>query len=215
MSTRAKWRELAGRIASAGDGGIFIHDQASLEVVAEIPTSDWVRTLHFVRKAGLLAAGLGNGAVMLVDPLSQEVEAFSSPHSTTVRTIDSSPNGLWLATGSHDSTLALHSIPRLDLVRRITCHTDWVCAVAFNATSTRFVSCSSDRTVAIHSMEPAAVVPLSVIACDVDCCFATFHPQNPRLFAVCLGNGTTMVLGLQISEPHPPAMHRSPILNRG
>ena len=61
-----------------------------------------------------LAAGLTSGESLIFSVQTGEVLAVLSGHSERVVTVDFSPDGRWLATGSWDGTLYLWSMTALE-----------------------------------------------------------------------------------------------------
>lgn len=84
-------------------------------------------------------------------------------HNKMVSSIAFSPDGRWLASGSHDSTIILEDVPTRKTHRVLKGHTGPVSAVAFSKDSQTLVSASHDGTLKLWALntdaEPETVRP--------------------------------------------------------
>jgi sugar lactone lactonase YvrE len=77
-------------------------------------------------------------------------------HEDQVRSIDLSPDGRWLVSGSRDKTAKLWSFATGELQKTLEDHIDEVNCVAFAADGTTFATSSSDRTVKVYQLRTTA-----------------------------------------------------------
>jgi WD40 repeat protein/serine/threonine protein kinase len=87
-----------------------------------------------------------------------KLENVWTGHQSTIESIDFSPDGELLATGSDDGTLGLWAVPRGELLARLTGHSDFVVSVAFSPDGRLLASASYDGTGRLWDVDRHEVV---------------------------------------------------------
>eukprot|EP00004_Rigifila_ramosa_P028187 TRINITY_DN948_c0_g1_i1.p1 TRINITY_DN948_c0_g1~~TRINITY_DN948_c0_g1_i1.p1 ORF type:complete len:345 (+),score=86.96 TRINITY_DN948_c0_g1_i1:690-1724(+) len=181
--------ERAVAVAGAA-GGVQLVDPATFAVLARYETKPAceVYSVHRIPRSTLVAAGLGDGTLLIFDTAQAGgAERVLAGHTDAVSCIATSPDGRFMATASDDHSAIvwrLHSDFAQEHV--VTVHGYWVMAVAFNCSSTRLVTASNDYTFAIHD---TATWAARVVDSDDQCRALACHPRDPHVFAVGVGGG--------------------------
>jgi WD40 repeat protein len=112
-------------------------------------------------------------------------------HNSTVRTLDFSPDGNLLASGSSDFTVRIWDVETQSLVLRITEHSGWVNDVEFSIDGSRLVTASDDSTVRTWDVETGGRLGLIERNSVQDVEFSS----DGSLVAIAQKNGTIEILG--------------------
>ncbi len=112
-----------------------------------------------------------------------------------------SPDGDWLATGSHDGEVNLWRSDDLELVGTLQGHTKRVWDLEFDSGGRVLATCSSDRTVRLWDVETRR--PLQVYRGHEKRVFAlAIHPDDQRIVTACDG-GDVKIWDLDAGERSP------------
>lgn len=108
-----------------------------------------------------------------------------SGHSDDVHSVDFSPDGTLLASGSDDNTIKLWNVSDGTLRTTLKGHTGWVCSVAFSPDGTLLASGSGDLTIKLWNVSDGTLIetfkghPFSHYECCVD-----FSPDGKLLATI-------------------------------
>ncbi|KAG9064388.1 hypothetical protein KI688_003576 [Linnemannia hyalina] len=94
-----------------------------------------------------IAAGYGNGELLLYNTTTGKPTRNWKAHGKAVIGVSFSPNSQWIATCSFDSTVKVWSAATGSILSVFTGHSNKVTQVAFSPTGLQLASCSSDTTI--------------------------------------------------------------------
>ncbi|KEP45265.1 tyrosine kinase catalytic domain protein, partial [Rhizoctonia solani 123E] len=147
-----------GNVISSGshDKTIRLWDVNTRRQLGTIKGDHYFLSVAFSPDAKLIASGCDNYSyspssyiVQLWDV--QKMTAVANPfkgHTDSVCSVQFSPDGSRLVSGSHDNTIRVWDVERgTTVVGPLKGHTDVVCSVAFSPEGSQIASCSHDRTV--------------------------------------------------------------------
>ena len=109
-------------------------------------------TLAIAGGGGIVYRTVGRDAE-IVDPAGVVVKRWPTGHTRTISTLRASKDGLFLATGSVDREIRLHSVAEGAVKKVFRGHEGWVWCVAVNSTGSVVISGSADRTVRVWTEE--------------------------------------------------------------
>jgi len=143
--------EQALRVAAPDPDPQFHHGEGvAHDYLAQHHTSLAQQAYEREKQARLHWKAKENIALLLI--LSTSSGAFSllrilTGHTSYVLSVAFSPDGLTLASGSHDNTIKLWEVPTGRLLRTLTEHTNYVSSVAFSPYGLTLASGSIDKTI--------------------------------------------------------------------
>src|SRR5262249_31706155 len=124
-----------GRLASGGwDTTLRVWNPAARRpqlFALTLPT--WVWTVAYAPDGWALAAGLGNGEIVVYPGGPKRVQYVLTGHHWPVTSLAFSPNSRVLASGGQDRTIRVWRAEFGHLITTLTGHTDWVRCVAFGS----------------------------------------------------------------------------------
>ncbi len=219
-----------GTLLAVGMGKeVLLHDAETLQVVGTLQGghTQAINALAFTPpdSAGrmLLASSAVNDlAIAVWDVQSGEQVWELGGHTGWIRSLDVSPDGTLIASGSSDTTIKLWDVARGTLVQTLEGHTDMVSGVAFDPTGTVLAATSRDGTV--RRWEVASGNPLDPLFTaptdpNTDQPFWTTgiaYSPDGALVAVGLVNGAVYVLDAEDgSEIYTTDEHTGWIVIRG
>lgn len=163
--------------ASAGwDGTINIYATQDQRLIQQIPIADLstITSLSFSPDSQYIAAS-GDNFIQLWQVSNGEQVRRLNGHQGRVTSIQFSPNGQLLASGSEDKTVKLWSVKDGYLLNTLTGHTDGVTSLSWNSTGEWLASGSHDKTVRIWRSQGSEVKTL--LAHDVGVSAIAFSPH--------------------------------------
>lgn len=105
-------------VMAGGDEGLLSFTSLTGEARGAVSLGSAIESLCTVPHRGLVAAGLEDGRLVLVDPGEARIVTDLRLHQSTVRTVAARPDGHELATASYDGSIVLFSLtPELELIR--------------------------------------------------------------------------------------------------
>jgi WD40 repeat protein len=123
-----------------------------LKPVVQLGHSNTVNSVCYHRKLGLLACGSKNG-ILIFDVQNKIVINQLDLHQGTVRTVDFSPDGQSLASGSYDHTVRLWDVQNGESIHVLKGHQDSVISVDFSPDGQSLASGSDDHTVRLWDVQ--------------------------------------------------------------
>ena len=159
-----------GALAVTGDldGALAVWDVATGELKTDVETGEPTIDVQVppvqindaaFRPDGRLVATVHGELIALRDPRDLTIRALLAGHQGTVNTIDFSPNGESLVSGSSDGTVRIwdvRSVPQARLHQTLRGHEGGVVSVAYLAEGDQVISGSIDETLKIWSPRPLA-----------------------------------------------------------
>ncbi|MEG4234256.1 AAA-like domain-containing protein [Microcoleus sp. Pol11C3] len=79
-------------------------------------------------------------------------------HSSSVYRVAFSPDGLTLASASHDNTIKLWNLQTQKLIATLSGHNDWVRSVAFSPDGKTLASASADKTIKLWNLQTQTAI---------------------------------------------------------
>jgi WD40 repeat protein len=155
------WSDEQGKVVLEDFGG---GDQREFAV----PKGE-VRALAFSRDGHLLAAGAGNGDIIVWNLDSPSLAPLSfTGHTSAVTALDFSPDGSLLVSGSLDRTLRLWDASDPSVESVLFQHESWVWAVAFAPDGLQFYSAGADKNIRVWEAHSRHLAQRACDAIDRD-----------------------------------------------
>ena len=107
----------------------------------------------FESAGALLAGGMADGAVVVVDAASGAVKHRIAAHVKGVRALAFSPDSQQLLVGAEDALLTLHDCAGGAQLAAFSGHASWVLCCAFSPDGRRFASGGADRRVKVWELD--------------------------------------------------------------
>ena len=114
----------------------------------------WVREIAYSPDSTLLAVASSIG-IWIYDAQTGEERNLLTGHLGPISSVEFSPDGQTLASGSGDNTIRLWDVDTGNPVRTLTGHTDAVWSVSFSPDSDTLSSGSSDGTILLWTLARA------------------------------------------------------------
>jgi WD40 repeat protein len=148
----AYWKGLI--FVGTGSGQLLVVEQdplrqQPLRLVRELSLSDQsLRSLAIHPERGELAAGYSDNTIRILDLESLTVKQVLTAHQKSVFTVQYSPDGKYLLSGSRDAHIRIWSVgERYELASSIVAHMYAVNHISYSPDGTLFASCSMDKSV--------------------------------------------------------------------
>jgi WD40 repeat protein len=123
-----------------------------LKPVVQLGHSSWVYSVCYNRKYNLLASGSGSG-ILLFDVQNKIVINQLDLHQGDVGSVDFSPDGQSLASGSSDKTVRLWNVKNGESIHVLKGHQSSIRSVDFSPDGQSLASGSSDNTVRLWDVK--------------------------------------------------------------
>ncbi len=139
------------------DGPVVILDRESGREIHRLEPPEARRpcfSLAFSPDGAWLAAGFGEGSILLMDTASGELIRTMTGHQAHVYALAFSPDGSRLASGSDDTSIRLWDPQRGTQVALLAGHDDYVFSLAFSPDGSMLASGSGDTTVRLWDTRP-------------------------------------------------------------
>ncbi|NES97446.1 MAG: WD40 repeat domain-containing protein, partial [Desertifilum sp. SIO1I2] len=196
--------------ASAGwEGEINIYTTKDQQLILQIPATELspISSLAFSRDRQYIAAS-GENLIQIWQVSNGQPVFTLQGHQDRVTTIQFSPNGQQLASGSEDATVKLWSVAEGRLLNTLTGHTDGVTSLSWKATGDLLASGSYDQTVRIWRSEGSGVQTWEAHGLGVSA--IAFSP-HANLLATASWDNTIKLWTLQGELQHTLTGHNSGI----
>ncbi len=118
-------------------------------------TTEYARSLAFNPDASVLAIGLSNGMIFLLDTQNGSQIASLAEHSDAVTALAFSTDGSLLISGSYDRSLRVWDIETGEVLRLLEDHNDTITEVAFSDDGTLLITASEDGTLMLWGVYTA------------------------------------------------------------
>jgi WD40 repeat protein len=141
--------------AGTGDGMLIILDRKDLSIIARIKLSDKsLRSISLARTRNVLAAGLSDYSIKLVDLNNFIVLHSLSAHQNSIFTVTYSPDGHYLLSGGRDANLKIWDVKEgYSLKESIVAHMYAINNISYHPSGKYFATCSLDKSIKIWDAE--------------------------------------------------------------
>ena len=158
-------------------------DFAEIEAVARLGTGKiLVYDVTYSPDGKLLAAASSN-SIQLYDAQSGQKLNLITGHTDAVRSVDFSPDGQTLASGSEDNTVRLWDVQTGTLIRRFLGHRYNVNSVSFSPDGQTIASGSTDETIRLWDVQTGAK-KMTLVGHEVTIHSVSFSPDGQTLASV-------------------------------
>eukprot|EP00004_Rigifila_ramosa_P016770 TRINITY_DN4014_c0_g1_i4.p2 TRINITY_DN4014_c0_g1~~TRINITY_DN4014_c0_g1_i4.p2 ORF type:complete len:151 (-),score=32.07 TRINITY_DN4014_c0_g1_i4:500-952(-) len=113
-------------------------------------------------------------------------------HAKSVRALVWITDGM-LASAGEDKTIRIWALGKPQELRSLKRHTDMIFSLAVNINRAILASGAWDQTVILWALESLKFAPIRTIQLSANCQSLAFHPNQPSLLAIGLGNGEISV----------------------
>jgi WD40 repeat protein len=137
---------------------VVLASARTLHTVAVLKAGTQVYSLALSHDGQMLAAGGGNGTVMLWDTRTHQPIEPITAGSSQMLGVAFSPDGQTLAVGSADFLVRIFDVRTRTLIAVLTGHTDAVTDVAFSPDGQNLASASHDGFTQLWNVDPRAAV---------------------------------------------------------
>jgi len=169
------------RLATAGDGAIFVWDLATGQPAAILAGhGDQVTALAFSPDGKRLASAGDDFAVKVWNPVDGREELSLAKHAGRINTLAFSPDGARLASASDDKTVILWDVAGGKAARILTGHAGGVTALAFSPDGKRLATGGADKRVLLWNVADEQEPPKITAQPDVIAALA-FSPDGGSL----------------------------------
>ncbi len=170
----------------------------------QVDFASGVNSVAYGPDDALIAAGLTNGEIHLLDAESGDEIAAFKEHTSAIDHLAFSPDGRWLASASRDTTLNLWDLQSLSLSRVLEGHVGQITDLAFSADGSLLASSSKDATVRLWDPATGAVLwqygEGKLSATSAEWMVALDFSPDGGLLAFLTGGGVGHVWGLPLSD---------------
>eukprot|EP00004_Rigifila_ramosa_P013571 TRINITY_DN3023_c0_g1_i2.p1 TRINITY_DN3023_c0_g1~~TRINITY_DN3023_c0_g1_i2.p1 ORF type:complete len:376 (+),score=67.91 TRINITY_DN3023_c0_g1_i2:793-1920(+) len=170
-----------------GNNCVLVLDARTHAQVASFPASAGIWCTYFIPSTTLLAAGLRNGQLMIINLAENRVEESFKRHSAEITTMSVSPNHEFLLTTSRDDCARCWRLEGLSFVHKLRGHSNSVYVGVWNASGTKIVTGSYDDQLIVHDTTTWAHT--RAIKTRSPCYSGAFNPRNDVEFFVGLKTG--------------------------
>ena len=125
-----------------------------------------------------IAVGVRCGDILTLDGITGSQMAILSGHDGDVRTLDFSPDGVLLVSGSIDTTIKLWDMQTGGVIKTFHGHTGWVTSVSISVDCTTIASGSVDRSIRLWTIQTGECYHVIEQQHQVDC--VKFSPINSQ-----------------------------------
>ncbi len=140
----------------------------------------WVMQIAVAPNGHTLISG-GDDLVRLWDLDSHQLLRTLTGHVDTVRSVASSPDGLRVASASHDGTVRLWDALTGQPTRCLRGHEGYVSGVAFGPHASRIVTAGQDRTIRVWDITQGEDLRSLRYACPSTICCGTVSTDNQHI----------------------------------
>lgn len=132
-----------------GSGQLAVLDQESLRMLKEVQLSDKsLRAIAIHSGWQELAAAYSDGNIRILDLKTLAVKQVIEAHQNSVFTVQYSPDGRYLLSGSRDAHIKAWSVAdRYELAESIVAHMYTINHLSYSPSGKLFASCSMDKSV--------------------------------------------------------------------
>ena len=137
--------------AGTGSGHLVVVEQESLRIIQELQLSDKsLRAIAIHTGWQELAAGYSDGNIRILDLNTLAVKQVIEAHQNSVFTVQYSPDGRYLLSGSRDAHIKAWSVAdRYELAESIVAHMYTINHLSYSPSGRLFATCSMDKSVKV------------------------------------------------------------------
>jgi WD40 repeat protein len=142
--------------AGTGSGHLVVLEQETLRIIKELQLSDKsLRTIALHTGWQELALGYSDGHIRILDLKTLAVkQVLEEAHQNSVFTVQYSPDGRFLLSGSRDARIKVWSVAdRYELAESIVAHMYTINHLSYSPDGKLFATCSMDKSVKVWDAE--------------------------------------------------------------